>query len=67
MASQHDRREDVDYHMRVNSSHNCPLDRQGQEQVDIAYFKGPVLMNRRTELGGVRVERQRYRRWGSNN
>ena len=32
-----------------------------------AYFEGPVLMNRRTELGGVRVERQRYRRWGSNN
>ena len=62
----HNRREDVNYHMRVTSSHNCALDRQCTEQVDIAYFGGPVLMNRRTELGGVRVERQRYRRWGSN-
>ena len=52
--------------MRVTSSHNCALDRQCTEQVDIAYFGGPVIMNRRTELGGVRVERQRYRRWGSN-
>ena len=62
----HNRREDVNYQMRVTSSHNCALDRQCTEQVDIAYFGGPVLMNRRTELGGVRVERQRYRRWGSN-
>ena len=52
--------------MRVTSSHSCPLDRQCTEQVDIEYFGGPVLMNRRTELGGVRVERQTYRRWGTN-
>ena len=61
-----ERREDVEYHMRVTSSHKCPLDRQCQEQVNIACFGGKVLMNRRTELGGIRVERQRYRRWGSN-
>ena len=48
--------------MRVASRHNCPLDRQCTEQVDIAYCGGPVLMNRRTELVGVQVERQRYRR-----
>ena len=56
----------MDYQMRVTSSHTCPMDRQCTEQVDIAYFDGPVLMNRRTELGGVRVERQRYKRWGTN-
>ena len=30
-------------------------------------FKGEVLMNRRTEMGGVRVERTQYRRWGGGN
>ena len=44
--------------MRVTSAHSYPLDIQCMEQVDISYFRGPVLMNRRTELGGVRVERQ---------
>ena len=62
----HNRREDVEYQMRVTSSHTCPMDRQCTEQVDISYFEGPVLMNRKTELGGVRVERQKYRRWGTN-
>ena len=63
----HSRREDIEYSMRVTSTHSCPLDRQCMEQVDISYFTGPVLMNQRTELGGVRVERQQYRRWGTNN
>ena len=31
-----------------------------------ANFGGDVLMNRRGELGGVRIERQQYRRWGAN-
>ena len=48
----HNRREDIEYSMRVTSSHLCPMDRQCTEQVDISYFSGPVLMNRRTELGG---------------
>ena len=55
------------YSMRVTSAHSTPLDRQCMEQVNISYFRGPVLMNRRTELGGVRVERQQYRRWGTSN
>ena len=41
------------------------LDRQVMEKVQIQNFKGPVLMNRRDELGGVRIERTRYRRWGN--
>ena len=61
----HSRREDIKYSMRVTSIHSTPLDRQCMEQVDISYFRGPVLMNRRTELGGVRVERTKYRRWGT--
>ena len=27
---------------------------------------GPVLMNRRTEMGGILVERLQNRRWGGN-
>ena len=61
----HSRREDIKYSMRVTSTHSTPLDRQCMEQVNISYFRGPVLMNRRTELGGVRVERTKYRRWGT--
>ena len=34
------------------------------ERIQIQNFKGPVLMNRRSEMGGVRVERMQYRRWG---
>ena len=36
------------------------------EGVNIANFRGDVLMNKRGELGGVRIERQQYRRWGAN-
>ena len=36
------------------------------ERVQISNFKGPVLMNRKNEMGGVRVERMQYRRWGGN-
>ena len=38
--------------MGVTSSHLCPMDRQCTEQVDISYFSGPVLMNRKTDWGG---------------
>ena len=34
------------------------------ERIKISNFKGEILMNRRTEMGGVRVERTQYRRWG---
>ena len=43
----HNRREDVEYLMRVTSSHTCPMDRQCTGQVDISYFEGPVIMNRK--------------------
>ena len=50
----------------VRFIHNDSLDRQVTEGVNIANFGGEVLMNRRGELGGVRIERQQYRRWGAN-
>ena len=34
------------------------------ERVQISNFPGPVLMNRRNEMGGIRT---RYRRWGGDN
>ena len=40
--------------------------RKVTEGVNIANFGGEILMNRRGELGGVRIERQQYRRWGAN-
>ena len=43
---------------------NESLDRQVTEGLNIVNFD--VLMNRRRELGGVRIERQQYRRWGAN-
>ena len=52
--------------MRTTGSYPDPLDRQLQERVNITNFKGPILMNRRNEMGGVRVDRQRYMRWGGN-
>ena len=42
------------------------LDKYKSEGVNIANFRGDVLMIRRGELGGVRIERQQYRRWGAN-
>ena len=58
------REEEVEFEMRVTGNYNAPLDRQIMESVQISNFPGPVLMNRRNEMGGVRVERQGYRRWG---
>ena len=59
-------KEDVNFTMEVVRSYNEPLDRQIMEKVQISNFKGAVLMNRRNEMGGVRVERTQYRRWGGN-
>ena len=52
--------------MKVTSVHSSCLDRQVTERVNIENFQGPILMNRRNEMGGVRVERTRYMRWGGN-
>ena len=62
----HQGRVDINYTMQVTGSYTEPLDRQTMERVQISSFKGPVLMNRRNEMGGVRVERMQYRRWGGN-
>lgn len=45
-----------------------PLDRQIAEKIHISRFQGEILMNRKSELGGAVVERERfkYRRWGPN-
>jgi hypothetical protein len=60
----HQGREDVPYAMRVTGANKDSLDRQLMERVRISNFRGPVLMNRKNELGGFRVERTQYRRWG---
>ena len=52
--------------MKVTRAISSSLDRQVAEKVDISNFNGPVLMNRRNKMGGVRIERQQYRRWGGN-
>ena len=62
----HQGKEDVPFSMKVTGGYPEPLDRQTMERVQISTFKGPVLMNRRNEMGGVRVERMQYRRWGGN-
>ena len=63
----HQSRRDVKYSMKVTGAFQDPLDRQIMEKIQIQNFKGPVLMNRRSEMGGVRVERMQYRRWGGGN
>ena len=60
----HQRREDVGYAMRVTSQHQDSLSRQVTEMVNISSFEGPILMNRKNEMAGVRIERMQYRRWG---
>ena len=60
----HQGREDVVYTMQVTGGYKDPLDRQLMERVQISNFGGPTLMNRRNEMGGLRVERTQYRRWG---
>jgi hypothetical protein len=60
----HQGREDVSYSMRGTGAFRDTLDRQVMERVNISNFGGPVLMNRRNEMGGFRVERTQYRRWG---
>ena len=63
-AHHHNNRGDVNFSMKVTGVHESSLDRQVKERVNIENFQGPILMNRRNELGGVRIERMQYRRWG---
>ena len=63
----HQGREDINFQMVVKQAYSEPLDRQLGEKVNICKFKGDILMNRKTELGGAVVEREsfKYRRWGA--
>ena len=54
----------MNFIMKVTGFHTSSLDRQVTERVNIENFQGPVFMNRQNELGGVRLERMQYRRWG---
>ena len=65
-ANHHHGGADTRFTMKVTGVHNDSLDRQVTEGVNIANFRGDVLMIRRGELGGVKIERQQYRRWGAN-
>ena len=60
----HQAREDIVYTMKVTGGYSEPLDRQLMERIQISNFGGPSLMNRRNEMGGLRVDRTKYRRWG---
>ena len=51
----HNSREDMVYMMRVTGAYNEPLDRQIMERVQISNFQGPVLINRRNEMGRTEI------------
>ena len=52
--------------MQVTRVFREPLDRRLTEKICISKFSKSILINRRNELGGAVVERERfrYRRWG---
>ena len=66
LATNPSAREDIKYSMEVTGTFREPLDRQLTEKINISKFKGSILMNRKNELGGAVVEREKYkyRRWG---
>ena len=57
----------MNYSMTVTGSFKEPLDRQIMEKVQISNYKGDILMNWKTELGGAILEREqfKYRRLGA--
>ena len=63
-ANHHHNRREVNFIMKVADVHPSCLDRHVTERVNIENLQGPILMNRRNEMGGVRVDRMQYRRWG---
>ena len=52
----HQCRADNNYTIDEVNSYNEPVDRQLMERIKISNFNGEILMHRRTEMGGVRVE-----------
>ena len=63
----HQGRKDIHYSMVVTNTFKEPLGRQLCEKVNICRFKGDILMNRKSEMGGAVVTREqfKYRRWGT--
>jgi hypothetical protein len=63
----HKGREDIEYTMVCTGAFSSPMDRQISEKIEISRFQGDILMNRKNELGGAVVEREKwkYRRWGA--
>ena len=57
----HEGRKDVEYTMKVTGAFNEPLDRQLTERIRISNFTGLILLNRKNELGGAVVERDKYK------
>ena len=57
----HNGREE-NFTMKVTDVHSSCLDRQVTERVNIENFQGPILMNRRSEMGRMRVDRMQCRR-----
>ena len=55
---------EVNFTMKVTDVHSSCLDRQVTERVNIENFQGPILMNRRSEMGRMREDRMQCRRWG---
>ena len=56
----HQGMEDVEYRMVCTGGHRSPLDRQLSEKIQICRFQGDILMNRKSEMGGAVVERERW-------
>ena len=61
----HSRRQDVGYAMRVTTHFQDSLSRQVTDMFNISIYQGAVIMNKRNDKAGLRVERQQYRRWGA--
>ena len=57
----HEGRRDIEYKMVCTGMYNAPLDRQISEKIQICNFQGDVLMNRKNELGGAVVEREKFK------
>ena len=62
----HQRRVGERYSMRVSGRYKDSLVRKCMERIHITNFSGQVLINKKNEMGGVRIEITQYRMWGSN-
>ena len=60
----HQRHDYVKYSMRVTGGYKDSLDQQMTERVHVSNWRRPVRMNRKNEMGDIRVERTAYGRWG---